>query len=1006
SPSQTMIPLSRLHSVDVRFTSENETTEWWNPPPARKPDVSPEGELASSGFEPSALKSARSGPSLRASLPPSPSLRRTRRREPQRVPPRTESLRLSRRGFAAVVFALLLAPAGLAQLVAPAAAARDEPVTLSAFEVTADPSDSYEALNTSGVTGTNRSIRSLPMTMNVYTRTFIDELNATDISDIMKFTPNVTYALDSTGGGTQGPEQYRLRGLGSKEERRRNGFVSLSRSDVFSTERLEVLRGAQALLYGQGVSSGAINTVTKRATEGRFGELRMHYDSNGTGRFTLDFNDTFGPYSLRAVALSGHQAYWQDNLADEPRGFYLEGMRRIGRRFVLRANHEYIEENSRTRSGNQITIRDNRLRDPRVGRSLDDLLYNGGDTAGIIIGGEPLSYKNFRSAQSVTTGRRQNSNTTVVTLEGDLSPRLSARLAWNYQRVRIFSATNNGAADLVAPTDSNAIDGQWSMRVSPQRNRNYWHIRALQGAAVSKFELGNFSTHQLVAGGEQRLKQQTFINQRIYQVDAQNNFVPGNDSLGGRFLPVFYVPVQDRYINALAPPPGYRWADTAAFNSVPATPLNPRGLSGASALTLRVERQLAGYVNWLGNWFNNRAETMVGVRLDHVTLDNDQFEQRITDQTAKSGLAGLVFNITPDLGLYANGSKSFAAAGTFQATVDNTFPQPGKGVSAEAGIKFDLWSRRISGSLAFYDNRSQNEALALPSATRNIIDALGLNGRNGGTGVTADVRSRGVELVLTAQPARGWRVYFSLGTNDATITSGMKHDIFYNDQFNVSGGNVKVKQADGSLLDLLVPSVRSNAASPKIPLTVAMLLQDPASGYRATLNPASGLITNAAALFLTTPGVGTGATGLPITQHQLGFVAPNNGIYEVFTPGDKTTPNAGFTVSGNTNYEFSAGPLKGCSTGGTVQWQREIRQGYANLGGSRRLYFQPEFVRVDWRLGYRVKLRGASWNLQFTTQNLFDVQPVEKTLAESGAFTLVTVSQPPRTYLLSAGLRF
>ena len=38
--------------------------------------------------------------------------------------------------------------------------------------------------------------------MNVYTRTFIDELNATDISDIMKFTPNVTYALDSTGGGT------------------------------------------------------------------------------------------------------------------------------------------------------------------------------------------------------------------------------------------------------------------------------------------------------------------------------------------------------------------------------------------------------------------------------------------------------------------------------------------------------------------------------------------------------------------------------------------------------------------------------------------------------------------------------------------------------------------------------------------------------------------------------------------------------------------------------------
>jgi catecholate siderophore receptor len=208
-----------------------------------------------------------------------------------------------RRGGLAVALAgLLLASPGRGQAPGSAAStAKEEAVTLAAFEVTADPEDSYEALNTSGVTGTNRSIRSLPMTMNVYTRTFIDELNATDISDLLKFTPNVTYSLDAVGGGTQSPEQFRLRGLTSKEERRRNGFVSLSRSDVFSTERLEVLRGAQALLYGQGVSSGAVNTVTKRSSPGRFGEARVQLDSNGTRRFIFDFNDTFGPYSVRAV---------------------------------------------------------------------------------------------------------------------------------------------------------------------------------------------------------------------------------------------------------------------------------------------------------------------------------------------------------------------------------------------------------------------------------------------------------------------------------------------------------------------------------------------------------------------------------------------------------------------------------------------------------------------------------------------------------------------------------
>lgn len=50
------------------------------------------------------------------------------------------------------------------------APAEDEAVTLNTFEVTADANDSYEALNTASVTGTNRSIRSLPVTMNPYTR--------------------------------------------------------------------------------------------------------------------------------------------------------------------------------------------------------------------------------------------------------------------------------------------------------------------------------------------------------------------------------------------------------------------------------------------------------------------------------------------------------------------------------------------------------------------------------------------------------------------------------------------------------------------------------------------------------------------------------------------------------------------------------------------------------------------------------------------------------------------
>jgi outer membrane receptor protein involved in Fe transport len=882
----------------------------------------------------------------------------------------------------------------------------EEPVTLSAFTVVGDPDDTYEALNTSGVTGTNRSIRSLPITMNVFTRTFMDELLATDVSDVMLFTPNVSYPADSTRFGNQGPH-YRLRGITSREERRRNGFLSLSRTDVFSTERIEVMRGAQALLYGQGASSGAVNTVTKQAMPGNFGEIRTMLGDVGTRRVTLDYNTSVGGTQVRFVGLASRVGYWQANLKDDARGSYLEVARKIGSRFMLRANHEYFEANGRARTqAGRPTVRDNSLKDPRVGRSFDELLYNHADISGIQIGGAPLSYENYRSAQSIVTGRIEHDSTSTIALEGAISPALSTRLAWNYQDAHINTQNNGSVGDMVAPTDSNAVNGQWSALIDPIRNRNYWRIWSVQAAAVYKIDFGRHVANQFVVGGEDRLKEQEFTPTRLYVVDANGQPVADpTNVLGRKQLPPFYVPIQNSYPNGVAPVSGTRWMDASAYNVVPATPANPRGLAGIQLPTLRPEKQLAGYVNWLGNWFHGRAETMAGIRADKVTLDNAHLNQRITSTTAKSNLAGIVYNVTPDFGIYANTTKSFAAAGTFTPTPDNDFPQPGTGISKEAGFKFDLFARRVSGSVAFFDNRAQNEALQISGAQRNAVDPAGINGRNGGNGAVADVRSRGLELVLTAQPVKGWRLYVSAGFNDATITSGMTRKLFYNDEFNTDGITVKVKQPDGSLADLMVPSIRTTPSSPRVPLTIAMLL-DPTSTYRATINATSGAITNASALFLTTPGVGTGRTGLPITAHQLKFVPANEGIYRVFLAGDKTTPNAGTTAVGNTNYDFERGPLKDFSVGGTIQWKAKVRQGYAVLGGVRQLYYQPDYVSADFRAGYRFKLGRTKWSAQFTIQNVFDVQPVDRSLLDGGAIDTVQLSLPPRGYTLTTSTRF
>lgn len=159
-------------------------------------------------------------------------------------------------------------------------------------------------------------------------------------------------------------------------------------------------------------------------------------------------------------------------------------------------------------------------------------------------------------------------------------------------------------------------------------------------------------------------------------------------------------------------------------------------------------------------------------------------------------------------------------------------------------------------------------------------------------------------------------------------------------------------------------------------------------------------------LGLTATGVGTGRVGLPITDHQLGFRAPNGGIFEAYRAGDLTTPNAGLTFSGNTHYDFG-GALKNFSAGAACNWQQKIRQGYATFAGVREVYYAPDAFSADLRFGYRFRRDRVTWRLQFTIQNFLDEQPVVKNLdTTTGALNTVNVLQPPRTFSLTATMRF
>jgi outer membrane receptor protein involved in Fe transport len=822
------------------------------------------------------------------------------------------------------------------------------------------------------------------------TRTFIDDIAATDLNEVLAFSANIQDIQDSSGGGNGDSQQFRLRGLLSKEERRRDGFLTLGRQDTYNLERVELLRGPQALLYGQGVTSGALNAVTKRADARRnFGEFRFQTDTNGTLRTTVDFNaGVHDKLGVRVNGLIGNQQFWQDNLHTRTKAGTVDLVYKLTPKLRTRASFDYLATKSVLRPGGSsvdFTLVDDSSTDPRNGRKLGELLTNG-DTAGIIIAGGPLTWENYSSVLGANSADQRREHNLVLAVEAEPIRHLSLRIAFNQAKSFDFKYINNNVRDLLAPTDSRAINHQYSTRLDPSRNYNEWDVQALQAAVVYQLEFRHILTSQFVLGAESRKKNQTFLAQSLYLVGSDGIILAGSQDGGRRRVPITTVPVQASF-------PGMaNYGDTRwAFRTFP---------------NIRHENQDALYANWLGTWFKGRLETMAGGRLDQVLLRNvleDRTTDTLYDTDETTGLIGGVFNVTEAFGVYANYGKSFTGASTLRRDPDNNFLPPSSGVGREIGLKLDLLDRRISGSIAYYVNRSKSENVDIGVPNRNVIDPAGINGRNGDVFVPAKLRTSGYEASLSMRPTKGWRVQLSAGTTDGEFESSIVRPIFYNDQFNtipLADGTTAVAQrlANGSLTALLVPSVRNNAASPLVPLTLDML-KGPAgvATYGATINPVSGLITNAAGLRLTTAGVGTGATGLPISQHQLGFVAPNNGQYLLLDAGDRTTGYAERSVNLNTNYRFATGVAKGFSVGGTYQYRSKIRQGYATINGVRQLYFRPDTQAVGLRFGYQRKFQRVEWSSQINITNILDKQTTSTALDVNGAAAQVLRPDVPRT---------
>ncbi len=144
---------------------------------------------------------------------------------------------------------------------APAATPAQLPEVTVKADVSRELGAGYNPPNAVSATKTEAPLRDVPQTVNVVTAEVMRDQHATSMQDALKNVPGVSF---SHGDGQR--DQVSIRGFTAIADQFVDGIRddALYFRDMSNVDRVEVIKGPAAVLYGRGSSGGLINRVTKK----------------------------------------------------------------------------------------------------------------------------------------------------------------------------------------------------------------------------------------------------------------------------------------------------------------------------------------------------------------------------------------------------------------------------------------------------------------------------------------------------------------------------------------------------------------------------------------------------------------------------------------------------------------------------------------------------------------------------------------------------------------------
>jgi len=182
----------------------------------------------------------------------------------------------------------------------------------------------------------NESIQKVPLTIQAFTGDTLKQLNVVNFTDLLKYTPNVTYGNNGPGAGS-----IFMRGLstgfaGSQSASTTGYFPNVAlylddqsmqfpsrNADIYMAdmERVEVLEGPQGTLFGGGAEAGAVRYITNKPNLDKF---EGHFEGSAGGTIGGAPNGSFNAsinvpviedkLAVRAVIYDDHRGGYIDNV--------------------------------------------------------------------------------------------------------------------------------------------------------------------------------------------------------------------------------------------------------------------------------------------------------------------------------------------------------------------------------------------------------------------------------------------------------------------------------------------------------------------------------------------------------------------------------------------------------------------------------------------------------------------------------------------------------------------